>query len=184
MDSARRDLGVLVKLTKALKAVILAAAYKLAFAPVAVLGAVLVPVAILFGVTRTSRLTGRTIFTAPDWLSVYGNEQDGYDPEWAVNTIYKGWPTFLRRYSWAAWRNKVRNLPFVPSLAWLHVPPTEDIKVTSWTKGRLSVEIHESGWMVELKASYKDRFLDIGPRLDQPREWGAVSWAFRPFGKN
>lgn len=159
-----------------------ATAYKLAFAPLAVAGFVLVPVAILFGVTRPSRLTGKTIFTAPDWLAWFGNEQDGYDPEWAVTTIYKGWPTFWRRYAWAAWRNKIRNVPFVPSLAWLHKPKGQLV----WREARIFgvlVIVVWRGWMTELRCSKGRWFLDIGPRLDQPKEWGAVSWAFRPFGR-
>jgi hypothetical protein len=167
-------------ISRAAWAVVAATLYKLAFAPVAIAGFVLVPLAIWFGVTRPSRLTGRLIFTAPDWLSLYGNEQDGYDPEWAVTTIYKGWPTFWRRYAWAAWRNKVRNLPFVPSLAWLHEPPTRATFDVRNVLG-VRVEIWRAGWMCELKASRSGWFLDVGPRLDQGFE--QVSWAFRLIGR-
>ena len=162
-----------------------ATAYKLAFAPLAVAGFVLVPVAIWFGVTRPSRLTGKTIFTAPDFLAPWGNEQDGYDPEWAVTTIYKGWPTFWRRYAWAAWRNKCRNVPFVPWLAWLHrKDPDRFVVFDVWRIAGIRIELHWQGWMTELKASKGKWFLDIGPRLDQPTEWGAVSWAFRLIGRH
>lgn len=80
---------------------------------------------------------------------------------------------------WTWWRNKLRNLPFVPGLRWLHRVPNKP-EVWRYHKiGPVLVELYWHGWMTELKASSGNWFLDIGPRLDQPSEWGAVSWAYR-----
>jgi hypothetical protein len=157
-------------------------AYKLATFPLRLAGYVLVPFAIWFGVTRPSKLTGETIFTAPDCLAIFGNEQEGYDPQWAIDNLYQGWPTFWRRYSWAAWRNAVRNLPFVLPL--FHKPaPDKFATFDVWTWEGFRVELWYRGWLTELKCSKGNWFCDIGPRLDQPEAWGAVSWAFRLAGR-
>jgi len=156
--------------------------YKLATAPLKISGFLLVPVAIWFGRNQPDITGTRTIFSAPRWLFIYGNSQDGYDPPWAIETLYAGWPTFWRRYSWAAWRNAIRNLPFVPALAFLHKPKGE----LQWKQARIGgvlVTLLWRGWLTELKWSKGNRFGDFGPRLDQPESWGAVSWAFRPFGR-
>lgn len=167
---------------RAIWALLTGLAYLLATIPLTVAGFVLVPFAIWFGVERPSRITGRPIFTAPDWLGIYGNEQDGFDPAWAVETIYKGWPTFWRRYSWAAWRNAIRNLCFVDSLAFLHRPKGE--LVTRERKmGAVTFRIRYRGWMTELEYFTATRFGDFGPRLDHPDAWAGCDWAFRPFGR-
>jgi hypothetical protein len=83
-----------------------------------------------------------------------------------------------------SWRNKLRNLPFVKALAWLHRPnPRKPVMFDSWLLAGWKVELWWRGWMSELKYSKGNRFGDIGPRLDQPDAWGGVSWAFRPWGK-
>jgi len=162
-----------------LRALCYATLYKLAFGLLALSGFVMVPFAIWFGVTRPSRLTGRVIFTAPDWLGVYGNEQDGFDPANAA-TLYEGWPTFWRRYSWAAWRNKIRNAPFVKALAWLHVPKGPLI-VSERRVRKVLLRTRQRGWMIEFEYVGRRRFGDFGPRLDQP--FKQVSWAWRPWGR-
>ena len=167
---------------RALWAILTTTVYWVAMIPLYLAGFVLVPFAIWFGVSRASRITGQRIFTAPDWLAVFGNEQDGFDPEWAIQTIYKGWPTFWRRYSWAAWRNKVRNLSFVPWLAFLHRAKGE-LVTREFKRGPLLFRIRTRGWMTELEYFTATRFGDIGPRLDQPDAWGGISWAYRPWGK-
>lgn len=168
---------------RAVAAVVLALLYWLATIPLAMLGFVVVPFAIWFGVTRPSRLTGRPIFTAPDWLAIWGNEQDGFDPEWAVATIYKGWPTFWRRYSWAAWRNKVRNLSFVPWLGFLHRRANaSEVHEREILAGRWRITVRwQSWWMNELQYIRGYRFGKFGPRLEQ--QFGMVSWACRPWGR-
>ena len=154
--------------------------YWLATIPLALLGFALVPFAIWFGVTRPSQLTGKPIFTAPDWLALWGNEQDGFDPPWAVASIYKGWPTFWRRYSWAAWRNKVRNLCFVDALSFLHTHGTVSIREVEF--GGVLVRVRwSSWWMNELEYVAGKRFGKFGPRLEQP--FNRVSWAMRPWGR-
>jgi hypothetical protein len=161
-------------------ALVTASLYWLATLWLALLGFVVVPFAIWFGVARPSKLTGRPIFTAPNALSLWGNEQDGFDPEWAVATIYKGWPTFSRRYSWAAWRNKVRNLPFVSWLDFLHLPQGE-LHQATLTVRQFTVHVRWRRWMTELEYIRGDRFGKFGPRLEQP--FSRVSWAMRPWGK-
>lgn len=137
--------------------------------------------AVIFGQWRVSRLSGDLIYTAPDWLFVLGNEQEGYDSEFA-KSLHPTWGKFARRFVWIAWRNKARNLPFVESLNWLHFPkgPTQVFEKTS--KGILW-RVRKRGWMIEVEYVGKKYYGDFGPRLDQPQEWGGVSWAFRPRGR-
>ncbi len=167
-------------MARILWALLSATLYWLATIPLALLGFVVVPFAIWFGVSRPSNLTGKLIVTAPNWLALWGNEQDGFDPEWAVATIYKGWPTFWRRYSWAAWRNKVRNLSFVPWLDFLHVPRGE-LHERQFALGRFTVRVRWRRWMTELEYIRGNRFGKFGPRLEQP--FNRVSWAMRPWGR-
>ncbi len=170
-----------IVIARAVAAVVSALVYWLATIPLALLGFVVVPFAIWFGVTRPSQLAGKPIFTAPGFLSLWGNEQDGFDPQWAVDTIYKGWPTFWRRYSWAAWRNKVRNLCFVDGLAFLH-RRSAFVSVHEFTIGKLRVRVRwQCWWMNELEYIWGERFGKFGPRLEQP--FGRVSWALRPWGR-
>lgn len=163
-------------LWNATKALIFASLYKVAMGGLALAGLFMVPFAIWFGVTRPSRLTGKTIFTAPDWLEIFGNEQEGYDSPFALS-LYKGWPTFWRRYAWAAWRNKIRNIPFVPALGWLHTPKGP----LGTTEYHLVFRIRKRGWMTEFEYVGPERFGDFGPRLNQP--FKQVSWAWRPWGR-
>lgn len=130
---------------------------------------------------RESRIGGGRIFTCPDWLFLFGNEQEGYLPQWYVERR-KGWPWWLVAFEWAAWRNKLRNLPFVPWLKWLHVPKGQLVMSRRVIFG-VEVRTRQRGWMVEVEYFTRTRFGDFGPRLDQPDEWGGVSWAFRPWGK-
>lgn len=168
--------------------ILCAVAYQILTLPLDIMGFVLVPFAILFGVRRPSRITGREIFTAPAWLGVWGNEQDGFDPEWAVNSIYKGWPVFWRRYSWAAWRNKSSNKRFYFT-SWLHQPPDSDrigfIEGDNWW-------LCWQGWAHNWQWFRKSSWTEIGWRYDPKdadftdptdwRQWGC-GVAFRPWGK-
>lgn len=130
---------------------------------------------------RESRIGTGRIFTCPDWLFLLGNEQDGYLPAWYVERR-KGWPQWLVAFEWAAWRNKLRNLPFVESLAWLH-RPAGALVVREKRIGAVTLRVRWRGWMTEVEHFTARRFGDFGPRLDQPDQWGGVSWAFRPWGK-
>ncbi len=141
------------------------------------LGFVLVPFAILFGVRRESRIApGRMIFTAPDWLGWWGNEQDGYDPEWAVTTIYKDWPTFLRRYSWAAWRNKASNVRFI---TWLHPPPDPEriafIQHATWS-------LCWQGWLCHWEWHRAKGWTEIGWRYEPKDKQGVAADDWRRHG--
>lgn len=143
--------------------------------------------AVLTATARISKLTGAPIITARDWLFILGNEQDGYYPQRAV-AAHPKWPLWLVGLVECAWRNRLRNLCFWKPLAWLHAPPAPDLKsLGGWlgAYGELSIAMHWCGWRTELQWSYAPRrwFGDIGPRLDQPAVWGAISWAFRPVGK-
>lgn len=133
---------------------------------------------------RFSPMAGREVFTTPRWLFLLGNEQEGNAPDW-YRARHPKWPRWLCAFVFMAWRNKLRNLPFLPSLKWLHAPdPDELTTFDTWQVGGWKVELWYHGWLTELKYSKGDRFGDVGPRLDQPTEWGAVSWAYRLWGKN
>ena len=146
-----------------------------------VVWAVLNAVAVLFGKWRVSRLTGDLIYTAPDWLFVLGNEQEGYDSEFA-KSLHPTWPKFARRFVWAAWRNKARNLPFLNGLQRWHFPKGP-LEVIEKRAGGVLYRVRKSGQMIEVEYIGTKYFGDFGPRLDQPEEWGNVSWAFRPRGR-
>jgi hypothetical protein len=144
-------------------------------------------VAVATGVRRKSRLAGLEevdIFTAHRYLGLLGDEQQGWTPQFLVDKWPKWAPLWLVAFSCCAWRNKLRNLPFLPSLQWLHRPDPDALPIFDlWTIGGVRFELHWRGWLTELRASKGKWFLDIGPRLDQPDAWGGVSWAFRPFGR-
>jgi hypothetical protein len=134
---------------------------------------------------RYSRLSGLEeveIVTAPEFLFIFGDEQQGWLPQWLVDK----WPQWVPRwwiaFSCCAWRNKLRNLPFSAWLWWLHRPRGE-LVVRQYSVGKLTVIMRTRGWMCEIEYLYGRRFGDVGPRLDQPDQWGGVSWAFRPWGK-
>ena len=137
---------------------------------------------IIFGVHRKSRFEPYIpIFTAPDWLFLFGNEQEGQDPFW-YQMKHPKWPKWLRAFVFCAWRNKLRNLPFVSCLSWLHKPVGE-LRVYHAAFLGSVFTIRVRGWMVEMEEVRVKYFADIGPRLDQPDHWGGVSWAFRPAGR-
>lgn len=143
---------------------------------------VLVILAVAMGVTRKSRLPGLEqvdIFTARKPFTLLGDEQQG----WRFPPGSK-LPRWLLPYVCCGWRNKLRNLAFWRPLAWLHVPPDNGYGVPvfdSFRIGGARVVVKWQGWMTEFTADWpaKRWFIDLGPRLDQPGKWGAVSWAFR-----
>lgn len=143
--------------------------------------------AVATGVHRKSRLAGLEevdIFTAHHRLSLLGDEQQGWSPQWLVDRWPRWAPVWLVAFSCCAWRNRLRNLPFVPWLAWLHKPDPDALPIFDvWTIRGVRFELHWRGWLTELKASKGRWFLDIGPRLDQPDAWGGVSWAYRLWGR-
>ena len=97
-------------------------------------------------------------------------------------SIHPTWGKFARRFMWAAWRNKARNLPFLSCLQWLHFPHGA-MQVTERKVGAVTIRLRQRGWLTEVEYIGKKHYGDFGPRLDQPSEWGGVSWAFRPWGK-
>lgn len=92
-----------------------------------VLGLVLVPVGILLATDGKGRYPSATgyIRKPPSWLWLWGNDQEGYRPPW-YRDLTPGWGEFRRQYVWAAWRNPVNNLRFVP---WIN-PRVRDPELT------------------------------------------------------
>jgi hypothetical protein len=132
---------------------------------------------------HVSPLTGQAIRSpvrgSAFWL--WGNDQDGLWVGWHIEKYPKAL-RWLAPFMWTWWRNKYRNVPFVPLLDWLHKPKGQLV----WREARIFgvlVIVVWRGWMTELRCSKGGWFLDVGPRLDQPEGWGGVSWAFRPFGR-
>lgn len=142
-------------------------------------------VAVTFRVRRKSRLPGlesATIETAPGWLFLFGDEQQGWLPDWLVAEWRKWVPRWWVAFSCCCWRNKLRNLPFLRCLKWLH-KPTGTLRIKEAKLGSVTIIMRTRGWMTEIEYISAKRFGDFGPRLDQPDQWGGVSWAFRPFGR-
>lgn len=96
-------------------AVISIATYELLTLRLTILGFLVVPLAIYRGQWQISPINGRTIFTAPRWLWLWGNLEDGYDPQW-YREANPEWGAFKRMYIWAAIRNSVNNLRFIKAL--------------------------------------------------------------------
>lgn len=135
--------------------------------------------AVAFSRWAVSPLTGHTIRDAPGWLWALGNMQDGYVSR---QYMHPKWPWWLVAFTECAWRNKLRNLPWYPGLKWLHRPSGE-LREHNAAFAGLVFRIRTRGWLTEVEYFSRKRFGDFGPRLDQPDEWGGVSWAFRPWGR-
>lgn len=98
------------------------------------LGLLLSPVSILLARPQVSQITCLRILNAPRWLWLFGNDEDGFDPEW-YRKAHPTWPRFWRMLVWSAWRNPVNNLRFCE---WLYAPPV---------LGRVQIkQIH--GWLL------------------------------------
>lgn len=92
-------------------------------------GLLIVPVAIMFRQVIPSPIDGRPITTAPDWLWLWGNDEEGYCSQFAKDNGPPAWvaklitsPSFSMWW-WAAIRNTVDNLRFV---RWLCPPPDKN----------------------------------------------------------
>lgn len=143
-------------------------------------------VLVSFRVIRKSRLPGlenTLIETAPDWGFMFGDEQQGWLPQWLIDKWPAWVPHWWIAFSCAAWRNVWRNLSFVRALRWLHKPPAKPIDVYEWHSNGVLWKMRTRGWMTEVEYFGKSYFGDFGPRLDQPDAWGTITWAFRPRGK-
>lgn len=97
----------------------------LIFLPLAILGFIVIPLAICAGSyrMRLSHYFTREVLQFPWWASLWSNAEDGVDglrggdpaqTWWAEKT--KGWPTAKRIFIWSALRNPVNNLRYVPLL--------------------------------------------------------------------
>lgn len=90
----------------------------LVFVLLTIPGLVLTIPAIYFSRPMWSPYTGRLIITAPPWLWLFGNDEDGFDPSW-YEEYRPTWPRWFRMWEWAAVRNSVNNLRFV---SWFSPP--------------------------------------------------------------
>lgn len=114
------------------------------------LGLILTPVAILFGREVVSPITDQSILTAPRFLWLWGNDEDGFDPPWYANAN-PSWSRWRRMWVWAAWRNPVNNLRFV---RWLYAPPVlGQVQMVEWR-----------GWLV-LWQGWRTRIVSPGWKL-------------------
>jgi hypothetical protein len=83
------------------------------------IGFVVVAIAIPFRVNGISKSDGRPIVNLPRWAWLFGNDYDGLLGDshgtWAASTPW-GLPvdSFISMYTWAALRNPVENMRFLP----------------------------------------------------------------------
>ena len=96
-------------------------AYLILTLPLDLLGLPIVALAILFRRNDTSVL-GQPIISAPIWLALWGNSEDGYAPQWYTDAT-PTWPWWWRMWVWAAVRNRTNNLRFWKAL---HPPPVPE----------------------------------------------------------
>lgn len=124
-------------------------------------GLVLVPLAIATGRKEISRTFPKhVIYNAPKLLWLWGNDEDGYDPEWYAER-QAHWSRFKRRYVWAAIRNPTNNLRFIRRL---HPAPRAD-KVRA---------VRGDNWYLCWQGPFS-RFVFTGKK----REY-SIGWKYRP----
>lgn len=135
--------------------------YELLSGVLVVLGLLLVPLAIELGHCETSRITGKLIYTAPRALWLFGNDEDGYQPDW-YRILNPTWSAWRRMFMWAAIRNPVSNLRFIKSLH----PPQRADRVQWITRGAFTFV-----WQ------------GLFSRLiyDGHRSWFAIGWKYEPI---
>lgn len=111
------------------------------------LGYFLVPLVILLRRKEISYVTGKEIINAPRWLWLWGNDEDGLDPDW-YRTATSGWNKYVRMWVWAAWRNPVNNLRFLKPL---HPPPViGKVKYESYKVRGYTIWFIWQGWATRL----------------------------------
>lgn len=173
--------------------VVSALVYYIVLLPLTLAGFFLVPIAFIFAEWRESRIyPGRHILAAPDWLFIYGNEQDGFIPEPShIPAYYAEWRfrfarwlpdgvrTFILAYLWAAWRNKVSNIRF---LGWPKIRSGDELEVVA---GGSNWYIIRSGWlMLWLWARPESRtFTQAGARIDKAWSKFGVNFTIRLNGR-
>lgn len=107
------------------------AAYQLLLMPVPwILGW---PLMWMFGIPlarlEISPITGLPILNPPRWMWLWGNDEDGLDPEW-YRVANPTWSANKRMMIWSCWRNSVNNIRCVK---WLHPAPVPSrIRVHRW----------------------------------------------------
>lgn len=143
--------------------------------PLAVLGLFLVPLAIAFRQLEPARAApGRVITNAPRWLWLWGNDEDGYQPDWYA-AAHPQWSAWRRMYIWAAIRNSVNNLRFVRALH----PPPNPARYRTWRRG--VVTLIWQGWASRLIVNERTWWLAIGWKYDpdsEPAYWQQFGCGF------
>lgn len=104
--------------------------YQLAVIPLWILGW---PLMWMLGIplahVEKSPITGMPIINPPRWMWLWGNDEDGLDPDW-YKEANPTWGPLRRMMVWSCWRNSVNNLRCVK---WLHpAPVAEKIQVHYW----------------------------------------------------
>lgn len=160
-------------IAKAAWAVVQASVINLAQVPLDVLGAVVVPFAIWFGHDQPDITGTKTIFSAPKWLWLWGNQQEGYDAPKSLE-LHPTMGAFKRRWLWAAWRNRTSNFRF---LGWFK--PTKPVKVLSGGNWKITTSGMLAHWLWDHPE--KKKFTAFGARID--KEWSAygANFAWRPY---
>lgn len=130
-----------------------------------VLGLLLVPIAIRFGQIIQSPINRTSIFTAPDWLWLWGNDEEGYDSDNARSKFRSDMTEWERMYRWAAIRNPIGNLRFVK---WMH-PPQQAAKVQWVVRGNWAF-IYQ-GWLSRLVWNDFNRVYETGP-------YASIGWKY------
>jgi len=159
--------GAIKVILKALAGIVQAAVWWAVSLPLGILGLAVVPLAIKYGKVQKDITGTKNIFSAPRWLWLWGNQQEGYDSPKSL-ALHPNMSTFKRRWLWAAWRNKTSNLRFI---GLFKVDPS---KVKSETKGNHTVSSYK--WMCCWEWRRKTRFTKLGARLTQ--DWARYGTNF------
>jgi hypothetical protein len=132
--------------------------------------------AVLFAVRRPSRIYPELeILTAPKWLHILGNEQEGYDSPFA-KSLHPTWKPFIRRFVWAAWRNKTSNVRFI---LWLH--PAPEPERIGFIQGR-NWWICWQGWAHNWQWVRSKSWTEIGWRYEPKDAQGVAETDWRQYG--
>jgi hypothetical protein len=123
--------------------------------PLWVVGLFLTPIGIIFA---KKSATG-DILNPPRWMWLWGNDQEGYDPRWYQ--IYRaGWPRWFRMWEWAALRNSVNNIRYVP---WLNPDPaTAEVDMHFSSHGAI---LYTTGPFARLIVTFKGGDLLVGWKM-------------------
>lgn len=139
--------------------------------PLYVIGLFACVVAVEFGHYERSPITGLMIYTAPDWLWLYGNIEDGYQSDTVMRLLPKTWTLWRTMYWWAAIRNPLGNLRFVRAL---HPPQRAD----------LVRRISRGDWMLVWQGPFSRLIWNNKNRINRTGPWFAIGWKYEPEAKD